>query len=104
MKDKQAVLGNLAIFSILSLAACTTAPKHESIPIVWHRLEGATTVFIKGQPVAVKGFAKIREGVCHVYAPDSPVQVVDGKRVYKYDQWATLGHEVKHCFDGSFHD
>ena len=36
--------------------------------------------------------------VCHIWAPDVQRGDNNGSRI------KTLGHEVKHCFDGSFHD
>jgi hypothetical protein len=43
--------------------------------------------------------------VCTVVAPDPAIRTAaNGKRWYDFNQWAALGHEVKHCFDGYFHD
>lgn len=40
----------------------------------------------------IRGCYKMIEDVCHIY-------VQDGEENFAY-----LGHELKHCFDGRFHD
>lgn len=93
---------------ILLLAGCAST-QDAGIRIVWHKLEGNTYRFetsgvgIK-EGSEVRGFSRMVDGVCHVWASDPQVEIVDGKRTFKHGQWATLGHEVKHCFDGKFHD
>ena len=66
----------------------------------------------EAQAWCAKGSLKTKAGGCYqkfgdtcvVVAPDPAVEVVGGKRVYRHGQWGALGHEVKHCFDGYFHD
>ena len=55
------------------------------------------------QVVGAVGAAWWDGEVCHIYAPDIKVDVVDGKKVYPRNKLDTLGHELKHCFDGPFH-
>ena len=94
-------------FAILAclLTGCASAPT-DGVRVIWHRMDSETMTMTSGDRRAfnVKGFAKKVDGVCHVWAPDSPVTVVNGKRVIDEARMATLGHEIKHCFDGSFHD
>ena len=82
------------------------------IRIVWHRTFDAWKACVKlyphmtGQMLLAEGcFHVTKDGVCHVYAPDkSTFESRIKKRDYDYYAWAILGHEVKHCFDGLFHD
>jgi hypothetical protein len=87
---------------ILLLAGCATTDDY--VKVKWHRIpDEPTTRFDKrighSKETKVNGFARMVDGVCHVFAPDPPM--VEGK--YVFGQWGTLGHEIKHCFDGSFH-
>jgi hypothetical protein len=95
---------------ILLLAGCASGPTtvHDletkgPVSIVWHKTYKAWAVQAKemGEKVNlnVTGTHFVKNGVCHVFAPDPPM--VEGK--YVFGQWGTLGHEIKHCFDGSFH-
>jgi hypothetical protein len=91
---------------LLLLSGCATT---DYVKVQWHRIPNEPTYrFDKrlGHSSATKanGFSRNVDGVCHIWAPDPPVTVVDGKRVFKQGQWGTLGHELKHCFDGAFHD
>ena len=103
------------VLSVLSSTALAQTP----IQIVWHKTDTAIGDCMRHQaamtprlprlfykPIYGKDFERLGEGcvimdkgVCHVYAKDSPV--IDGR--FEKDQWAVLGHEVKHCFDGNFH-
>ena len=96
-----------ALFLLL-LSGCATTGE-QGMRIVWHKLEGGTTYFPQGTigVIAAKkvgGYTRFIDGACHVWAPDPPITVKDGKRTFDYGQWGTLGHEVKHCFSGKFHD
>lgn len=95
------------VFIFLLLSGCASVPKN-GITIVWHKLERSGYVFEaqvgNGIMERVNGYSRIVNGVCHVWAPDPPMIVKNGKPTFDYGQWGTLGHEVKHCFDGRFHD
>jgi hypothetical protein len=93
----------------LLLSACAATPKPGSdVAVVWHRVEdphavceslsGRKNFFnIRGcshrQEPAVEGGPR----VCAIYAP-APRTERDMER------FATLGHELLHCFDGNWHD
>lgn len=93
---------------LLLLAGCAATRPDGAIPIVWHKLDKPITKLERcGNDICeavVNGKYRIIDGVCHVWALDPPVKIVNGRRVFDLGQWATLGHEVKHCFDGKFHD
>lgn len=80
---------------VVLLAGCAASPV-------------ASIQWIKATPEQVEqwcgkktnGCYKVFGGVCTVIAPDPPLRA-DGS--YYAGQWAILGHEVKHCFDGEFH-
>ena len=68
--------------------------------VVWHKLESQSKIAdaclsnpVKSPYVfTVAGCYKFKDGVCHIYTQD-------GK-----EHMEELGHELKHCFDGHFHD
>ena len=95
---------------IATLPACaTTPPAPESgVAVVWNRVEDphAACEALSGRKnffnvlgcsqwseAAAKGAAR----VCSIYAP-APRNERDLQR------FATLGHELMHCFDGNWHD
>jgi hypothetical protein len=86
---------------LLAMGGCATITDkqdQQEVRIVWHRIDGVRHVPVRkglGHPEwkAVNGYARMINGVCHVH-----------DRKYMAGQWGTLGHEVKHCFDGGFHD
>lgn len=74
------------------LTGCATAGEQR---IVWHKASD-TDLHALCRATDVRGCYWRAGGVCHVVAPDIA-------------QWSphdleTLGHEVKHCFDASWHD
>jgi hypothetical protein len=97
------------VVAILFLSACAaTPPADPRVAIVWHRVDDPHAVCeaLAGR----KNFfnvlgcsqwqAPLVEGgprVCAIYAP-APRNERDTQR------FATLGHEVMHCFDGNWHD
>ena len=94
---------------LVVLPGCTTpAQKHDNVAVVWNRVEephqvceslaGRKNFFnILGcshrQEPAEPGAPR----VCAIYAP-TPRSERDMQR------FATLGHELMHCFDGNWHD
>jgi hypothetical protein len=91
---------------ILLLAGCASGPTTVLAPvsIVWHRTNrpdiDCELVAKRETGKSHTGCAVKRGDICHVFAPDPPM--VEGK--YVFGQWGTLGHEIKHCFDGKFHN
>ncbi len=88
---------------ILFLAGCATPPPATSsnVAVVWNRVEDPHAVCqtLSGRPqfLNILGCAHRTERVCSIYAP-APRSEHDLQR------FATLGHELMHCFDGDWHD
>ena len=100
----------LLVIALLSLPAHAQG---EGVRIVWHKTNSPWTECLAAYPNASRairaslmnsqGCFVVREGVCHVYAPDpefNPSRAGSGSEA---TIWWILGHEVKHCFDGLFH-
>ena len=101
------ILFLLALLILPGCAATTPAPS-EGVAVVWHRvdephrvceaLSGRKTFFnVLGcshwaEPQVAGG-----PRTCAIYAPE-PRTEKDLQR------FATLGHELMHCFDGNWHD
>jgi hypothetical protein len=93
----------------LALAGCASTPKpHDNVAVVWHRVDEPHQVCesLSGRKhlFSIRGCAHwsdpATEGgprVCSIYAP-APRSERDLQR------FATLGHELMHCFDGNWHD
>lgn len=94
--------------TLLPACAATTPPPEAGVAVVWNRVENPHAVCesLSGR----KNFfnvlgcshwsASAAEGgarVCSIYAP-APRSERDLQR------FATLGHELMHCFDGNWHD
>jgi hypothetical protein len=102
----------LAAAVLGALVAAQAPASEEIVQIRWvrvHSIEQATRAcreVFPHWPASGIGGCYYRAGeVCHVVAPDPAIrQGASGRRWYEPDQWAALGHEVKHCFDGRFHD
>jgi hypothetical protein len=86
---------------VLLLSACTSAPAHHGLEVVWNRVEEPHKVCesLSGRKsfFTVHGCAHRSETACTIYAP-APRSERDLQR------FATLGHELLHCFDGNWHD
>ncbi len=81
----------LAIIALL-LGACATGPAPDIVKVKWVKVDNID----KQCGIHNNGCFDMRADVCHVYtrAPKSP---------YDTDTHRTLGHEVRHCFEGFFH-
>jgi len=95
--------------ALAALAACATSQRttDDHVTVVWNRVEDVQTVCqnlshskevfaIRGCSKWVDGF-RAGERVCNIYVP-TPRNEMDTQR------FATLGHELMHCFDGNWHD
>ena len=94
---------------LLLLAGCATAepPKGGNVDVVWHRVDdpqaACQTLSKRVELYRVLGCSRWNDvradgsRVCSIYAP-MPRSERDTERL------ATLGHELMHCFDGSWHD
>lgn len=105
MSRKIAVL----LMALAILSGCASTQSTDGVvKIKWHRTDNAWREAAKlGLNVnlwTINGFVYRVGDVCHVYAPDPAMKKVGGRIEYENGQWGTLGHEVKHCFDGKFHD
>jgi len=96
------------LLALLPACAVTPSPASDGVAVVWNRVEDphAACASLSGrksffnvlgcsqwsEPV-VQGGAR----VCSIYAP-APRSERDLQR------FATLGHELMHCFDGNWHD
>jgi hypothetical protein len=83
------------------LAGCVSTPNPSGVEVVWNRIEEPHAVCesLSGRKsfFNVLGCAKRSETRCTIYAP-RPRDERDLQR------FATLGHELMHCFDGDWHD
>lgn len=76
----------------LFVSSCATPPAPVQ-SVAWVRassVEDATRLCKR--PYSVLGCQWRKDGICYVVAMD-----------YGGDTLTTLGHELKHCFDGSWH-
>ena len=94
-----------AICTALALSACaTTTPQSVSVRWVRVALEDVHNVCAKQHGAGAIVLGHYRgcstwnrdAGVCTIWAPDFPEQK-------QRELMATLGHELKHCFDGAWH-
>jgi hypothetical protein len=102
---------SLVLLLTLLLPACSTTPAaapDAGVAVVWNRVEDphATCESLSGRKsfFNVLGCSQWSEPVaqgaprvCSIYAP-APRSERDLQR------FATLGHELMHCFDGNWHD
>ena len=98
-----------AAFLLVLLSACTTPQTTDGdVVIVWNRVEephrvcealsGRKSFFnVLGCSHWVEAQAAGGPRTCAIYAPE-PRTEKDLQR------FATLGHELMHCFDGNWHD
>jgi hypothetical protein len=95
---------------LASLPACTTtAPAvGEGVAVVWNRVEEPHRVCesLSGR----KNFFNIL-GCSHWEAPSAPgaprvcaIYAPEPRSERDLQRFATLGHELMHCFDGNWHD
>lgn len=79
---------------VLLLGACATPPTIQWVKVVSVREASEYCSFLGKRPMNVRGcMYRAADGRCVVVAPD-------GETV---EALGILGHEIKHCFDGSFH-
>jgi hypothetical protein len=96
------------MFAALPACSSTPATSEAGVAVVWNRVEdpnrvceslsGRKTFFnILGCSHWTEPAAAGAPRVCSIYAP-APRSELDTQR------FATLGHELMHCFDGNWHD
>ena len=93
---------------LAALAACAQPQSAgDHVTIVWNRVDDVQAACQKiagrKEVFAIRGCSKwtdsprSSERVCTIYAP-APESEMDAQ------SFATLGHELMHCFDGNWHD
>lgn len=91
----------MTVFAAVMLAGCGTIPppsKGESLLVVWHPLPLAERNIACVHAAAFSiGCYRMIDGVCHIF---TPVPTSDSD----YNTHETMGHELRHCFAGDFHD
>ena len=91
-----------------SLVACATPQSAgDHVTVVWNRVDDVQAVCQnlagRKEVFAIRGCSKWSDGfrsnerVCSIYVP-APKSEMDTQT------FATLGHELLHCFDGNWHD
>jgi len=98
-----------AVLAAALLAACASTPPSapERVAVVWNRVDDVqgTCQKLSGRPEIFKlrgcstwtETGKNGQRICSIYAP-APASERDTQA------FATLGHELLHCFDGHWHD
>ena len=94
--------------ALAGLVACATPQRAgDHVTVVWNRVDDVQTVCQnlanRKEVFAIRGCSKWADGfrsgerVCNIYVP-TPKNEMDTQT------FATLGHELLHCFDGNWHD
>jgi hypothetical protein len=94
--------------ALTALVACATPQSAgDHVTVVWNRVDDIQTVCQnlagRKEVFAIRGCSKWSDGdragqrVCTIYVP-KPRTETDTQT------FATLGHELMHCFDGNWHD
>lgn len=86
----------------LALAGCAATPVADhAVSVRWVKVSQPNSVCRALAPrtvfFVIKGCAVWTADSCTIYARDA-------RGVHDRDALTTLGHELKHCFDGHWHD
>ncbi|HEY5897451.1 MAG TPA: hypothetical protein VIV54_07805 [Burkholderiales bacterium] len=97
----------LLLSALLLVGACTSTRTADNVTVVWNRVDDtqATCQNLAGRKeiFAIRGCSKWGDTdkagsrSCQIYAPEP-------KDERDLQAFATLGHELMHCFDGNWHD
>lgn len=89
------------------LAGCTSTQTADNVSVVWNRVDdpqaACQAVSGRREIFVVRGCSRWADSdraghrTCSIYAP-APKSERDAQA------FATLGHELMHCFDGNWHD
>jgi hypothetical protein len=93
---------------LVLLPACASTPDSDKVAVVWNRTEEPHRVCesLSGrkQFFNILGCSQWSEPgapggprICSIHAPEP-------RNERDLERFATLGHELKHCFDGNWHD
>lgn len=93
---------------LATLVACATPQSAgDHVTVVWNRVDDVQTVCQnlagRKEVFAIRGCSKWSDGfrsgerVCSIYVPPPKTEL-------DTQAFATLGHELLHCFDGNWHD
>ncbi len=99
-----------AALAFVAVAACASQQKAgDHVTVVWNRVDPEDLQSVcqnlagRKEVFAIRGCSKWVDGagpgerVCNIYAA-APKNEMDSQH------FATLGHELLHCFDGNWHD
>ena len=95
-----------ALFAALAGCASTTQNSTDNVIVVWNKVDDPHTVCqglsARKEVFAIRGCSKWSDAsngrrVCNIYTRE-PKSEADAQA------FATLGHELMHCFDGNWHD
>ena len=96
----------IALLLLVPACASTTNEPRDTVALVWNRVEdphaACQELTGKKEIYAIRGCSKWNDSaadvrVCNVYARLP-------KNENDTQAFATLGHEVMHCFEGNWHD
>ena len=96
----------IALLLLVPACASTTNEPRETVAVVWNRVDdphaACQELTGKKEIYAVRGCSKWNDSasnvrVCNIYARQP-------KNENDTQAFATLGHEVMHCFEGNWHD
>lgn len=94
------------LFVVLAACATTTQQSRDNVTIVWNKVDDphAACQQLDGRKelFRIRGCSKWSDAsnggrTCNIYARE-PKNELDAQA------FATLGHEMMHCFDGNWHD
>ena len=94
------------MFALLTACASTTQNPHENVTVVWNKVDDPHAACVKldgnrKEVFAIRGCSKWSDAsngrTCNIYARE-PKSEMDTQA------FATLGHELMHCFEGNWHD
>lgn len=92
----------LLALSVVLLSGCASTPRapQKDFTVVWHRTSSTTVADAFCQPSKRSGRPSFKPLLgCQYWTVGNVCHVVS----YELDM-ETLGHELRHCFDGQFHN
>ncbi len=87
-------------FAVLSLVAFSGCASDGAVRVFWEKVDDAKLQRVCNAPgdlVRVNGCAKVAGDMCIIYTR------AEGGYSGQFDYHQTLGHELRHCFEGAWH-